>query len=197
MCYDGPQGINSFSILGLVQLCDIYLLSYSLLVRKKEHRGMGITQRSFLPIPSISSLTLLLLSHITNVCSLQTHGLWPTRILCLWDSPGKNTGVGCHALLPFLASFISVAHSCLTICDPMDCGRPGFHVHHQLLNFTQTHVHQVGDAIKPSHPLSFPFPPAPSPSQHESFPMSWLLALGGQSIGVSASASDRPMNIQD
>ena len=47
----------------------------------------------------------------------------------------------------------SVAQSCLTLCNPMDCSTPGLLVHHQLLEFTQTHVHQVGDAIQPSHPL--------------------------------------------
>ena len=67
----------------------------------------------------------------------------------------------------------------------------------QLPELTQTHVHQVGDAIQPSHPLSFPSPPAPNPFQHQSFPMSHLLAWGGQSIGVSALASVLPMNTQD
>ena len=56
--------------------------------------------------------------------------------------------------------FSSVAQSCLTLCDPMDCSTPGLPVHHQLLVFAQTHVHQVGDAIQPSHPLSSPSPPA-------------------------------------
>ena len=60
--------------------------------------------------------------------------------------------------------FSSVAHSCLTLCDPMNCSTPGLPVHHQLSEFTQIHVHQVGDAIQPSHPLSSPFPPAPHPS---------------------------------
>ena len=52
--------------------------------------------------------------------------------------------------------FSSVAQSCLTFCDPMDCSTPGFPVHHQLLEFPQTHVHRVGDAIQPSPPLSSP-----------------------------------------
>ena len=52
--------------------------------------------------------------------------------------------------------FSSVNQSCLTICDPMDCTTPGLPVHHQLPEFTQTHVHWVGDAIQPSHPLSSP-----------------------------------------
>ena len=66
----------------------------------------------------------------------------------------------------------SVAQSCPTLCDPMNCSTPGLPVHHQLPEFTQTHVHQVGDAIQPSHPLLSPSPPAPNPSQHQSFPMS-------------------------
>ena len=62
-------------------------------------------------------------------------------------------------------SFSSIAQSCLTLCNPMNHSTPGVPVHHQLPEFTQTHVHQVGDAIQPSHPLSSPSPPAPSPSQ--------------------------------
>ena len=80
----------------------------------------------------------------------------------------------------------------------MDCSTPGLPVHHQLLEFTQTHVRRVGDAIQPSHPLSSPSPPAFNPSQRQGlFPMSQLLASGGQSIGVSASTSVLPMIIQD
>ena len=64
--------------------------------------------------------------------------------------------------------FSSVAQSCPTLCDPMNCSTPGFPVHHQLPEFTQTHVHRVSDAIQPSHPLSSPSPPVPNPSQHQS-----------------------------
>jgi len=64
--------------------------------------------------------------------------------------------------------FSSVAQSCLTFCSPMNCSTPGLPVHHQLPEFTQTHVLQVSDAIQPSHPLSSPYPPAPNPSQHQS-----------------------------
>ena len=63
--------------------------------------------------------------------------------------------------------FSSVAQSCLTLCDPMNSSMPGLPVHHQLPEFTQTHVHRVGDAIQPSHPLLSPSPPAPNPSQHQ------------------------------
>ena len=61
----------------------------------------------------------------------------------------------------------SVAQSCLTLCDPMDCSTPGLPPYHQLPEFTQTHAHWVGDDIQPSHPLSFPSPPAFHVSQHQ------------------------------
>ena len=64
--------------------------------------------------------------------------------------------------------FSSVAQLCLTLCDPMNCSTPGLPVHHQLPEFTQTHVHRVSDAIQPPHPQSSPSPPAPNPSQHQS-----------------------------
>ena len=63
--------------------------------------------------------------------------------------------------------FSSVAQSCPTLCDPMNCRTPGLPVHHQLPEFTQIHVHRVGDATQPSHPLSSPSSPAPNPSQHQ------------------------------
>ena len=134
--------------------------------------------------------------------SLQSHRLWPTRLLFPRDSLGKNTGVGCRFLLQgmFLAQgwgpsllcllpwqagsyhwtiledrysirsvqFRSVAQSCSTLCDPMNCSTPGLPVHHQLPEFTETHVHRVSDAIQPSHPLSSPSPLPLNPSQHQS-----------------------------
>ena len=69
--------------------------------------------------------------------------------------------------------FSSVAQSCLTLCDSINHSMPGLPVHHQLPEFTQTHVHRVGDAIQPSHPLSSPSPPAPNPSQHQG-PFQWV-----------------------
>ena len=77
----------------------------------------------------------------------------------------------------------------------MNCSMPGLPVHHQLPEFTQTHVHQVNDAIQPSHPLSSSSPSAPNPSQHQSFPMGQLFTWGGQSTGVSALASFLPKGI--
>ena len=71
---------------------------------------------------------------------------------------------------PFIlhAQFSSVAQSCPTLRNPMNCSTPGLPVHHQLPEFTQTHVHWVNDAIQPPHPLSSPSPPAPNSSQHQS-----------------------------
>ena len=71
--------------------------------------------------------------------------------------------------------FSLVAQSCLTLCNPMNCSTPGLPVHHQLPESTQTHVHCVGDAIQPSHPLSSPVPSAPNPSQHQSPITSWQI----------------------
>ena len=154
---------------------------------------------------------------------MRPHRWQPTRLPRPWDSPGKNTGMGCHFLLqcmkvksqseiaqscPTLSDpmdyslpgssvhgifrarvlewgaiafsnhrtsapqtynqFSSVAQSRPTLCDPMNCSTPGLLVHHQLPAFTQTYIHQLGDAIQPSHPLSSPSPPAPNPSQHQS-----------------------------
>ena len=63
--------------------------------------------------------------------------------------------------------FSSIAQSCLNVCNPMNSSTPGLPVHHQLLEFTQTLVHRVGDAVQPSHPLSSPSLHAPNPSQHQ------------------------------
>ena len=98
---------------------------------------------------------------------------------------------------PF-SSVSSVSQSCLTLCDPMDCSMPDLPLHHQVLELAQTHVHRVGGALQPSHPLSSPSPPAFSLSQHQGF-FQWVSSSHqvGQSIGVSTSASVLPMNIQD
>ena len=95
--------------------------------------------------------------------------------------------------------FSSVQFSCWvisTLYNTMNWSTPGLPVHHQLPEFTQNHVHQVSDAIQPSHPLSSPSPLAPNLSQHQSFPMSQHFTWGGQSTGVLASASFPPKKSQ-
>ena len=82
----------------------------------------------------------------------------------------------CPAMNPFMvqfSQFSSVAQSCPTLCDPMNHSIQGLPVHQQLPEFTQTHVHRVGDAIQPSHPLLSPSPSAPNPSQHQSL-LQWV-----------------------
>ena len=101
---------------------------------------------------------------LTNAC----HFLFPLllisciTVICLLQLTNINT------LLPSeVHQFSSVAQSCPTLCDPMDHSTPGLPVHHKLPEFTQTHVHWLGDAIQPSHPLSSPSPPALNLSQHQ------------------------------
>ena len=92
--------------------------------------------------------------------------------------------------------FSSVTQLCPTLCDPMNCSTPGLPVHHQLPEFTQTHIHRVSDAILPSHPLSPLLFLPPSLPASASFPMSQLFTWGGQSTGVSALASFLPKKSQ-
>jgi len=97
-----------------------------------------------------------------------------------------------YAHTMYMYQFSSVAQSCLTLCDPMNLNTPGLPVHHQLPEFTQTHIHRISDAIQPSHPLSSPSLPAPNPSQHQSL-FQWvqcicinthIMANGGGSLEI-------------
>ena len=93
---------------------------------------------------------------------------WWARLCLLWISKcKKQTGddnIPCQWVSFW---FSSVVQLCWTLCNPMDCSVPGLPVHHQLLEPTPTHVHHIGDAIQPSHPLSSPFPPTFNLSQHQ------------------------------
>ena len=123
-------------------------------------------------------------------CSVVSNSLPPHGLYCPWNSSGQNTGVGslsflqevfptqgsnpgllhCRQILyqlSYSVQFSSVAQSCLTLCDPMNHSTPGLPVHRQLPESAQTHVHCVGDAIQPSHPLPSPSPPALNLSQHQ------------------------------
>ena len=117
------------------------------------------------------------LRHVYNQSSLQSFddlsvvtgirlGQYSSSILTI---SGHQYPVGIH-------QFSSVAQLCPTLCDPMNRSTPGLPVHHQLPEFIQTHVHRVGDAIQPSHPLSSPSPPAPNPSQHQGL-FQWVNSL--------------------
>ena len=110
-----------------------------------------------------------------NLCKCivhSSHVWWLCRAWC-WHNflcsclLFKLIALGLYLTLFRVHHFSSVAQSCLNLCDPMNCRMSGLPVHHQLLDSTQTHVHQVGDAIQPVHPLSSPSPSALNLSQHQ------------------------------
>ena len=91
-----------------------------------------------------------------------------TIIWVLQISSATELSIVSKTFSSYRQSVSPAAQPCPTLCDPMNRSTPSLPVHHQLPEFTQTHVHRVRDAIQPSHPLSSPSPPAPSPSQHQS-----------------------------
>ena len=106
------------------------------------------------------------LSDSVTIASMKSSShliLWPPLLLL----PSILASIRILSNVNHSVQFSSVAQSCLTLFNPMNHSTPGLPVHHQLPEFTQTHVHQVGDAIQPSHALSSPSPPAPNPSQHQ------------------------------
>ena len=119
---------------------------------------------------SLKWLTSINYSVDNSSTTTQFSELWrcdTTTIETQHQNPSKT------ATHRIVIQFSSVAQSCPTLRDPMYRRMPGLPVHHQLPEFTQTHVHRVSDAIQPSHPLSSPSPPAPNPSQHQS-PFQWV-----------------------
>ena len=90
-----------------------------------------------------------------------------SNMLCPPEGMSHSACVTQYCHRSRISQFSSIAQSCPTLCEPRDCSVPGFPVHHQCPEFTQTHVHQVGDAIQSSRPLSSPSPPAFSLSQHQ------------------------------
>ena len=101
--------------------------------------------------------------------------------------------MGKEGVVHTYSGMLSSVQSCLTLCDPMDCSTPGLPVHHQLRELAQTHVHQVGDATQPSHPLLSPSLPAFSLSQYQGL-FKWVSCSHQV---ATASASVLTMNIQD
>ena len=130
----------------------------------------------------------------------------PFLIVSAWEQPTRDGSlkdcVDIKMMLWGIESwlcghqFSSVAQSCPTLCDPINRSMPGLPVHHQLPEFTQTHIHRVSDAIQPSHPLSSHSPPTPNPSQHQSL-FQWVNSLHEVAkVLVSALASFLPKNTQ-
>ena len=135
--------------------------------------SLSITiSRSSLRLTSIESM--MPSSHLILGHPLQEGkaNLFPSRweLGCDWKAEVSRDP------FPWYRQKVKVAQSCPTLCDPMNHSTPGLPVHHQLPEFTQTHVHRVHDAIQPSHPWSSPFPPAPNPSQHQSL-FQWVNSL--------------------
>ena len=133
------------------------------------------------------SSAVVVRSKWNNWCKALRHSRWsinmksfPLFFLCLflyqysksWSQSVLNTHAPWFHLFcsnfKIQPQFSSVTQLCPTLCDPMNCSTPGLPVHHQLPEFTQTHIHRGSDAIQPSHPLSSPSPPARNPSQHQS-----------------------------
>ena len=140
----------------------------------QEKGDIEVSCPKTLYVPTLENLLRSLIAMV--------QGQWRDR----WLLTGLGYVEGLHAsspvsadlldeLMSFFGSFnvtsvqfSSVTQSCPTLYDPMNYSMPGLPVHHQLPEFTQTHVHRVGDAIQPSHPLLSPSPPVPNPSQHQS-----------------------------
>ena len=118
-------------------------------------------------------------------------GIWSHQFMAnRWGNTGNNDR--------FYFQFSSVAQLCPTLCDPMNCSTPGLPVHHQLPEFTKTHVHWVGEAIQPSHPLWSPSSPALNLFQHQDL-FKWISSLHqvAKVLEFSASTLVLPMNTQD
>ena len=126
-------------------------------------------------ISSISCVLLFWLLHKSCGFLVSRTGIEPTLPAVEEQSLYHWTTRKVPASHVLFFEFSSVAQSCLTLCDPMNHSTQGLPVHHKLLEFTHTHVHRVGDAIQPSHPQSFPSPPAPQTLPASgSFPISQL-----------------------
>ena len=132
--------------------------------------GTSLTSSLLESLPLISHWTDILEFHyLTPQARLSTWFLAASRFMFLALFWGKSCiNIDFIIIVWVRVQFSSVAQSCPTLCGPMNRSTPGLPVHHQLPEFTQTHVHQVSDAIQPSHPLSSPSPLAPNPSQHQS-----------------------------
>ena len=101
-------------------------------------------------------------------CKLKRRGPWFKKCQDFQDRKSRALNREQDLLRASLVASVQFSHSVVsTLCDPMNCSTPGLPVHHQLLEFTQTHIHRVGDAIQPSHPLSSPSPPAFNLAQYQ------------------------------
>ena len=129
------------------------------LLRQEYWSALPLPLPGDLPDPEIEPTSPE--SPTLQVGSLPAEPLGKPKLAKYFHSKQRESGPN------LTVQFSSVAQSYLTLCDPMDCSMPGLPVHHQLLEFTQTHVHWVSGAIQPPHLLSSPSPPAFNLSQHQ------------------------------
>ena len=134
------------------------------IIPSQEIPGLISFRMDCLDLLAVQGTLKSLLQHHSSKASI----LWRSAFFTVQLSHPYVTTGKTIALILQTFQFSSVTQSCLTPCDPMNRSTPGLPVHHQLPEFTQTHVHRVSDTIQPSHPLSSPSPPAPNPSQHQS-----------------------------
>ena len=159
------------------------------IIPSKEIPGMISFRMDWLDLLAGQGTLKSLLQHRSSKASILQHSAFftvqlshpymttgKTIALTRWTLVGKIMSLLLNMLSRLVITFLprssvqfsSVTQSCPTLCTPMNRSTPGLPVHHQLLEFTQTHIHRVSDAIQPSHPLSSPSPSAPNPSQHQS-----------------------------
>ena len=136
-----------------------------------DHTGITTSDLCLFDVQNASRILICIFSYDFLYFDLQVLG----TVICISSVNCRLFCLFCYWGLTSLflsdissVQFSSVSQSCPTLCDPMNRSTPSLPVHHQLPEFTQTHVHRVSDAIQPSHPLSSPSPPSPNPSQHQS-----------------------------
>ena len=156
---------------------------------------MGILSQSLHPSQSHLLPHLCFLG--TEPALISLFRLWWSVLISEWHLPKifllPTKHLRCKWGTHFHLSFSSVAQLCPTLCNPMDYSTPGFPVHHQLLELTKTHVHWVGDAIQPFHPLLFPSPPVFTLSQHQGLSQ-WISSSHQVAKYCSFSFSISPSN---
>ena len=147
-----------------VRYCSMFLVQFSL-VQSLSHVGLFATPWNAARQASLSITNSRSSPKLMSIESVMpfSHLILCRPLLLLAPNPSEH-----HSLFQWVNSSDQITQSCPPLCDPMKCSMPGLPVHHQLPEFTQTHIHRVNDAIQPSHPLSSPSPLALNPSQHQS-----------------------------
>ena len=162
LCRPIPPSIRGFSNESTLHMRWPKYWSFSFnIIPSSEHPGLISFRIDWLDLFAVQgTLKSLLQHHSSKALILQRSAFFTVQLSHPYMTTGKT--------IALTAAAAKSLQSYLTLCDPMNCSMPGLPVHHQLPEFTQTHVHRVCDAIQPSHPLSSPSPPAPNPSQHQS-----------------------------